>query len=89
MSTTMNEFVRDLQRVAGQRQAQIAEKLVNHKVANWDEYNKETGRAAGIGELANLAYELMKNRDLGETDTGTGLAEMPADPSPRKTGGKK
>ena len=89
MSTTMNEFVRDLQRVAGQRQAQIAEKLVNHKIANWDEYNKETGRASGIGELANLAYELMKNRELGEIDSDSGLGEMPPDPAPRKTGGKK
>jgi hypothetical protein len=80
MATTLQEFVRDLQGLAGKVQAQIGQKLINHQIGDWDEYNKLTGKAAGIAEMADLAYQLMKNRDMAAVDDpDDGLAGLPDD----------
>ena len=75
MATLLTEFVKQLSRNAAARQNEIAGKLLNHKVADWDEYNRMTGLAAGLSEAVDMAYQLMKARDL--TDDESPLGDMP------------
>lgn len=82
----IDEFVNLLQKHAAREQGEIAQKLVNHGVADWDEYNRMTGQAKGIGRLADIAYQLMKQRDL---DPDGGLSGMPDEPPDKTPASKK
>lgn len=75
MATVLQQFVKDLQGQANAQVSDIARKLVSKKVASWEEYQYLTGKAAGLQELADVAYQLMKNKDLADDDSS--LGEMP------------
>lgn len=77
MATTILEFVKDLQALSAQQQAEIANKLARAQCGSWDEYNKQTGRVQGLAEMAELAYQLMKNRDLMADEGDKELGSMP------------
>ena len=75
--TTLDRFVKDLQKLGAQLQAETANKLANGQCANWDEYNKMTGKVQGIAMMGNIAYELLKKRDLAETPDDGRLSDLP------------
>lgn len=85
--TTIHEFVRDLKTLAARRQGEVAQKLLNGGAADQPEYRQWVGYAKGVGDMADMAYELMKNRDLADADEQ--LPEM-EDPEPaKKKGGRR
>jgi hypothetical protein len=82
--TTITEFVTALQKQAGAQQADIAGKMLKG-IADPNEYWKDVGRSQGIGLVADLAYQLMKRRDLDEDDKD--LPEMDPPPVKKKAAG--
>lgn len=79
MTTTIQQFVKDLNEIAGRRQGEIAQKLLSNSIGSMEEYKHQTGIAQGIGQLAEAAYQLMKRGDLDE-GPGDGLGKMPDPP---------
>ncbi len=77
MATTIQQFVTALDQISKKRTAEIATKMVSGRLTTLEEYKMEAGRAAGITEMADLAYQLMKNRDLAEDDDDGKLSGMP------------
>lgn len=74
-TATIQQFVKDLNEIAGRRQGEIAQKLLSNSIGSMEEYKHQTGIAQGIGQLAEAAYQLMKRGDLD--DAGDGLGKMP------------
>lgn len=77
MTTTIQQFVKDLNAVAARIQGDIAGKLVNNTVGSLEEYKHQTGIAKGVGMLAEQAYQLMKRGDLDDEDDREPLGRMP------------
>ena len=88
----IHQFVKDLQTVLIRQQGEIANKLMNGAgISNHEDYKHQTGIAKGLGQAADIAYQLMKQRDMADDPDGQ-LPEMPDEPdkpTPPKVPAKK
>ena len=89
---TIHAFVKDLRSILARQQGEIANKMLNGTLADHEEYKHQVGIAKGLGQAADIAYQLMQQRDMADDPDGAGLPEMP-DPDdplpPRKPPAKR
>ncbi len=77
--TLIRDFVRDLTKILGQQQAEEANKLMSGTIGSFDEYRLHVGIVKGLRQAGELAYQLMKKRDLADDDDEGQLGDMPPD----------
>lgn len=83
----MKEFVAALQQQCAQERGEIAQKMVDGKMGDHEEYKLNEGIAKGLSMASSMAANLLTRQLLADDDEK--LPEMPGAPSgkrPRKPG---